>query len=512
MRAISYKRLITSLVTLLAFSTPLLGEARTAGQDDSVEIKLTNPKVKSGLELHVSGRKIIIAPGEIEIDKKVIQVQHPTMVQVPIPGKLLVSEQPLTFKAPDDKDKPTTLILPNCRAAQGDATILRKVLVPGSLKLKGTKGERASEFKEGTDYTLDIITGTITLPAASTIKPDETVFADYACWRRRLDTIAINQAGELLLVQGIPARSAPEPANLEEGMVPLANIYSDWGEAALKPIDILPIATTFPTTQTRELWQRNRTALAPIINKLRAGKPVKIAFWGDGVCMGMDARSRQSAFAVAVLARLKKLFPQAQLTAANCTAPTGTSSVRIAAVDTEVLQLKPDLIIIAFISDLSVPAGALEDNYGLLRSKVEKTGTRLLVCTPHFPAPRFARASTWQTIADKAYYTVLRDMSVNTDYVAVAEVGNRWENLRKEGLRPDIMLVNELMYPNNKGHAIYTEEIIKAFGFNPIDGQQLPPPEPPKAVEPEFANEEDAHAAERPVDSTKDKPGKTSDQ
>jgi hypothetical protein len=68
---------------------------------------------------------------------------------------------------------------------------------------------------------------------------------------------------------------------------------------------------------------------------------------------------------------------------------------------------------------------------------------------------------------------VLRELASNNDYVALADVFERWTHLNKEGFHPDWLYVNGLNHPNNRGHAIYAEELLRCFAApNQIASQQ----------------------------------------
>jgi lysophospholipase L1-like esterase len=424
------------------------------------DIVLTSPVIKEGLKLRVFGRKIVIGAGQMEIDGKPIVIAQPTKVEVPPAGVLDMEDEIVRFQ---DAGKPAdTVVLPHCRATLLDNTILRNILVPTSLKVKSQPGHDGAALKADTDYTVDLKFGALTRTATGDIKPGDKVFADYQTWRRRLDTIAFDPSdNNFVLVQGIPARSGPEPPVVAPPLVPLANVYSDWGDGDIASSDVMPIAEKFePDAQQDE---HNLKAMAPLIKKLSDGDAVHVVFWGDSVTTGMDARSKSDGFATAFTRSLRKTFPKANLITSNLGIGGSTSSSRLPMLLIEVFGLKPDLIVVEFVNDFALPAHEIQKDYEILLDAAKKTNTRVVLCTPHTAAPRMARAVDWDAIKDKPYLAVLHELGRNNPEVALADVFGRWDHLSKEGIRPEMLLVNGLNHPNNYGHSLYVEELMRCF-------------------------------------------------
>ncbi|HEY9775460.1 MAG TPA: GDSL-type esterase/lipase family protein [Planktothrix sp.] len=428
------------------------------------DIVLTNPAVKEGLKLRVRNRKIVIGAGQLEIDGKAITIAQPTKVEVPPAGVLDLDDEIVRFQ---DAGKPAdTVVLPHCRASNIDNTILRNILVPGTLKLKSQPGHDGPGLTPDIDYAVDLKFGALTRNAGGSIKPGEKVFADYQTWRRRLDTIAFDPTdNNFVLVQGIPARSGPEPPVVAPPLLPLANVYSDWGDGEIAQTDVMPISEKFEGNPYQ--IEHNLKAMQPIIKKLNTGDPIHLVFWGDSVTTGMDARSKQDGFVLSFCKQLKKQFPKANLVVSNLGIGGSTSSGRLPMLDIEVFGLKPDLIVVEFVNDLSLPAHEITKVYEELLDDAKKNNTAVILCTPHMAAPKMARTTDWNSVKDKPYLAVLRELGRNNDFVAVADVFARWDHLQKEGIRPEILLVNGLNHPNNYGHNIYVEELMKCFVATP---------------------------------------------
>jgi len=427
------------------------------------DVDLTNPIIKSGLKVRYTGRKVVIGAGECTIDGNTIALPQPTKVLVPPSGFLSVSNEPVKFI--DDSSKPTdNVVLSHCRAAQIDQTILRGDLVKDSVTLKTSAGADAAKLVPTIDFVVDANLGVVTRTARGAIKPGAKVFASYQCWRRRVDTIALDLAPKphFILIQGIPARSAPEPPVIAPNLIPMANVISDWGDGDILLGNVMPIENPIGPFDPK-LAEHNRRAMAPVIKKLEAGEPVKLVYWGDSVCLGYDARTKDDAFSNAFVAELHKRFPNANITVNNLGVASSNSSLRLPKVATEVFGLKPDLLIVEYVNDFALPSHVITHDYEELLDEAKKNNTRVILCTPHCPSPRMARAATWDAIADKPYLSILHELVGKNEDVALADVFNRWQHLPREGLRAELLLVNGLNHPNNKGHSIYVEELMRCF-------------------------------------------------
>lgn len=435
-------------------------DSETAETQPKNELLLTNPVVKNGLEMRVTERKIVIGAGQCLVNGKTIDLPEPCKVQVPPAGFLNVTDDPVKFEF---KGKLTTAaILPHCRAAVQDTTILRGILVPDSVKLKSAPGADGAPYHVDSDYAVDPKFGTITRPSGSRIKTDQKLFADYQCWRRRIDTIALDPAeARFVLIQGIPARSAPEPPVVPPALVPLANVYTNWGDGDIPVQDVMPIAGV--PKQDPAVAEHNWKATASLVKKMNTGEPVKVAFWGDSVTVGFDARTRDDSYVNSFVRRLKKQYPKANLLVSNLGISGSNSSQRLPGLETEVFGLKPDLIVVEYVNDLPLASHVLTKDYEYLLDEAKKINACVILCTPHWPVPRMARTIDWTSIAEKPYFEILRELAAHNDFVAIADVSWRWQNLDKEGLRPDLLLVDQLVHPNNKGHSIYADELMRCF-------------------------------------------------
>jgi lysophospholipase L1-like esterase len=133
------------------------------------------------------------------------------------------------------------------------------------------------------------------------------------------------------------------------------------------------------------------------------------------------------------------------------------SSQRMDDFDKAIAQ-KPDLVIVEFVNDFKLPPATVESNYSAMVAKAKAAGVRLLVCTPHLPLPSYLNMKSWTEVSNSAFPRYLRNLAKQED-IGLADVSMRWENLKAEGLPPEVLLTDGVLHPNEYGHEIYAQEL-----------------------------------------------------
>ena len=187
--------------------------------------------------------------------------------------------------------------------------------------------------------------------------------------------------------------------------------------------------------QPQGLWLRS-------LKKLEDGDPVHIAFWGDGVTQGFDARSKECAFISIFSKQVRAAFPKAKMIISNLGISNSTSATRLPSMTIELFALKPDVVVAEFVDDFGLPSHVLQKDYEALLEEAKKAGARVILCAPHCPSPRVARAKDWDAVVDRPFVPVLHELTDKNDYVALADVFSRFLHLTKEGLRPDVLFID----------------------------------------------------------------------
>lgn len=316
----------------------------------------------------------------------------------------------------------------------------------------------------------DAFASLLGLPSCRKLQDQGCTAVRYKVAEKRIDTIVEDENGNLRLVTGKPDSLAPEPPALDSRWRALANVAAPQGHKPLIPSDIMPLHSI--SESSRVLLQHNHAALERCLAKLNSRKGINIIFWGDSVTRGGFASSDEYFFASQFMSLLKKSFPGNQLGYLNMGTPGANSLQMLHAFQESVKSKQVDLIIVEFVNDYRLPVAELEKSYLEMIDRAEQSGTDLIICVPHLVLPDYLKLNTWQDVSSSAFPDLLRKLC-RTHNAAIADVAHRWASLEKEGLRPDLLLSDGLLHPNDLGHKIYAEEILGCF----LTGEQKETPQ-----------------------------------
>lgn len=455
--------LLAFVVTLASMPLPASSGSQSFEHltGDEHPLAFTSPAIKEGLQAGMSKRRISIQPGQLWVNDKQIVLRKEMIVDIPNCPLVAVKNEPMELTGDRLKSVSSKHILNYSRASESDKAPIEGVIAPGSVRVKATEAA-TTYFKPKTDYALDLKWGALSRIPTGAIKEGQKVFVDYTYFTRRLDTLVVDDNGKMKLLTGKPSRSAPEPPAVEPHVLALANVLAPHGAEPLKAEDFMPISTRGPAIESTQRRDANRIAMRNTLSKLKSGQPVNIVFWGDSITAGADATTPERSFAQLLLGELQQNFPKANIHAVNAGIGGSNTKGRLANFEKEVAAHKPDLIIVEFVNDIHLERAVIELNYKMVFEKARKIGAELLIVNPHLPAPALLAVVNWSLVSKAPFYAALRKFSI-THQVAFADVAKRCDRLPKEGLTPELLLVDKLVHPNNRGHAIYAEEIIKCF-------------------------------------------------
>jgi lysophospholipase L1-like esterase len=405
---------------------------------DSERVSGAQLRIKSlDLQFQVSGRDLLVSSEAL--GKRVFHISEP--------GCLSFSNEIIELVTNPDGFQ--YAILPGCRTS--DTAVIADVVNSSSVRLRTETGEKLDKDK---DFAVNSVAGRIEMISGRTLTK---VVADYDCWLTRLDSLVADQTGNLELLNGIPSRSAPLPPTIPTAKKAVANILSRWGN---RPLDLKDIMAITGSPDPPEYVKNcNTKVLASLKRKLCEGQQAHIVFLGDSVTAGFCADSPDKSYPNLVISNLRSRFPAARIYH-TVYGFSGLKARDVVQRLPDMILQKPDLLVVEFANDLTAPYGELEQTYAKIIEACKKSQTCLMLVTPHFPIPSLANSPNWKSIAANPYISLLRDLTRKND-LAIADVSWRWEHLSTEGLRPNIMLVNFLNHPNNKGHEIYAEEILR---------------------------------------------------
>ncbi|MCZ2150146.1 MAG: SGNH/GDSL hydrolase family protein [Bryobacterales bacterium] len=123
---------------------------------------------------------------------------------------------------------------------------------------------------------------------------------------------------------------------------------------------------------------------------------------------------------------------------------------------------KPDLVTVEFVNDAGLKADEVERVYGEILRRVHGLGAELILITPHFTRMAMMGFHTQRDKDQRPYVLALRDLATR-HHIALADASARWEHLRKEGIPYITLLNNGINHPDDRGHLLFAEELIKCF-------------------------------------------------
>jgi lysophospholipase L1-like esterase len=447
----------TLFLLLLAFFAVNAGASSAVERADMPgAVSLTAPSIKEGLAVRISGRKIIISPGSIWINDKLVTVEQEVVVPVPACPPVSVRNEVVQLKG----DLLSGLVQWR-NSLKGSSELVGDKLVAASVKVK-SRPDDSSAYQPKVDFIFEGSMGMIGRTAGGAIKDGQKVFVDYVTTTRRLDTLIIDPAGKIKLVRETPEQLVSASPEAQPGELALANILAEPGNDALRPADFLPIKSKELALLPLALRKRNEQALARTVQKMRDGQLVTIVFWGDSITSGADSSSPEHSFANQVVAGLRKKYPKARLRVGNAGIGGSSTTTRLPNYTRDVLSAKPDLIFIEFINDVHLKKEEIEANYKVILARAREAGADVLQVNPSLPTPSLLHVADWKAVSKNFLYDLIRNVSASNG-TALADVAARWEHLDKEGLTPELLLSDKIVHPNDAGHLTYAQEILKCF-------------------------------------------------
>ena len=325
----------------------------------------------------------------------------------------------------------------------------------------------------GKDYLVSAEFGMVGLAPGSPVKPDETVYASYAYGLQRLDTIVQNAKGKLEVVTGTPHLSVPQPPVLAPGMKRLVNVHVRARISQIEQKDLFPVLETAAKAKTDSKAGRIPKTLA----KIRHGKPVTIVCWGDSVTAGGNASKPEMRYVDQFARMLKAKYPKAAIDVQNisvggsCSAqwlrlpPFEDTAKKPEAKDIDferVLKAKPDLVTIEFVNDCGLGREHWENCYKTILERLRPLGTEVILITPHFTMLPMMGTDDIRTAERRPYVAFLHEFA-EREKLGLADAASRWGHLWKEGIPYLTELHNTINHPDDRGHALFAEELMKCF-------------------------------------------------
>lgn len=318
----------------------------------------------------------------------------------------------------------------------------------------------------GKDYVVHPVSGSLGIGPEPSITPNAPITIDYTYWLRRLDSRIKTAEGAIEVRAGQPALTVPEPPILKPGEVRLANLFVDYGCDGTDA-DVYPVQQSSGEATTGTTAGRIPRTMA----KIAADEPLKIVCWGDSVTAGGDATSPETRYPNVVAQRLKTKYPGNKIDVETI-AVGGSNSRQWLWPDEfpgregcdwqRIVAAKPDLVTLEFVNDAGLSGETFEQVYNEILARVGALGAELILITPHFTKPEMMGFKTLREPERRPYVLAVRDYAQKHN-LALADASARWEHLWKEGLPYVTLLRNGINHPDDRGHALFADELIKCF-------------------------------------------------
>lgn len=422
----------------------------------------------------IQGATLVIQPGVYPIGGRELRIQQQVSLVVEPADLIAIENEPLKLS----RDKPNAWAAGTpLRGVRTPGVNASGSLVPGSVVIRKSPG--GEPLIEGKDYLVGTEFGMVGIGPASSVSPDDTVLASYRCSLRRIDSVFVDALGRPVLLRGRPDISVPIPAEPGWTGQRLCNIYRPYHAQELTADHLFPVLEVPETAVTRSTPGR----LPKALQKTQAGKPLTIVCWGDSVTTGGDV-SRGSMRYVEQFRRMLidgLANPCLPINVINISYG-GTNSRQwlrmepftdewfqnpgVCPVDEvtfeRIVALRPDVLTVEFVNDAYLDEAAVEQTYSEILSRLKPFGTELVLVTPHFTAERWMGFKSLREDENRGYVKALYAFAEKHN-VAVADASARWAHLWKEGLPYPTLLANTLNHPDDRGHRLFAEEMIKCF-------------------------------------------------
>lgn len=416
-----------------------------------------NPDAIEGLEVRpAGGMKVAVTAGKVRVMGREVPVAETTLDIAP-PQILEITDEAatLTDEVPVSFSKGTAL-----RHCLGSGPTL-PCLEQGSIVIKEKPGIGGLVYEQGRDWRTDGVWGRVGRLPEGRIRAGQTVYIDYRIFPLRVDTLCISPSGRVGLKQGDSQKVCPSMPVADYGSLALCRIFLDYGCRNITDKEIYPIGEDYPQPDVDSLAVQ-RARVAKTREKLEQGKDVTIVAWGDSVTVGGDATQPEFRFVDAFAQALRYKYPNARIKIVNAGRGGWNTRQSLPLFEDDVLKHKPDLVTMEFVNDMGLDEPTLRKNWSGAIDRVRTIGGEVVAITPHFEMPARMNFSGKGTPETRPNVEAIRKISEEKQ-VALADASRRWEHLGTEGIPYPVHLRNGINHPDDFGHALFVEELMRLF-------------------------------------------------
>lgn len=436
-------------------------DAKAAGGGGKVTSQLEargqNPNVITGLTVKpAGGMKVTVSAGKARVLGREVDVAETTL-EIPPPPVLKITDEAttLTDEVPASFSKGTALV--HCLGFGATLPCLEQ----GSIVIKEKPGNGGLIYEKGKDWRADETWGRVGRIPEGRIRAGQTVYIDYHMLPLRVDTICISPSGRVSVNQGDSQKLCPSIPAADYGSLALCHIFLDYGCQKITDKEIYPIGEPYPSPDA-DFLNAQRARVAGTRQKLEKGEDVTIVAWGDSVTAGGDASHPELRFCEAFAQALRFKYPNARIKLINAGRGGWNSNMSLPLFEDDVLKYKPDLVTMEFVNDMGMGEPGLRKNWFEAIDRVRAIGGEAVIVTPHFVLPMWMKFPGNGTAETRSNVEALRKIAEEKQ-VALADASKRWEHLAIEGVPYLVHLRNGINHPDDFGHALFVEELMRLF-------------------------------------------------
>ena len=409
--------------------------------------------------VYLDGATITIKPGKFHTAAGDIDVKT-TATFASDAGELnTVTDEPvlLSTTPPSGWSKGTKLQGPNARDINAGGSFIN-----GSLIMRTAPNGGGRLLTQGVDYLLSPEFAMVGLAPGSPLNPNVPVYATYRYGLLRIDSVTVDAAGHPHFLRGTSNITIPLPPIPTAGTLPLLNVFRPYHAMWLDRADIYPVQERSDQVVTHSTAGR----IPKTLNKLKNGQQVRIVCLGDSVTAGGNASTPDKKFSEVFKQKLQAKYSPSLIDLHNISVG-GSGSVMwlsgtLRTNFQQILDLHPDLVTIEFVNDSYLSQGGVQSQYTQLMTELQGVGAEIILITPHFTALTPMGASDLRTNETRPYVQYIQDFA-NQNHLGIADASSRWAHLWKEGIPYITELDNSFNHPDDRGHLMFAEELMKNF-------------------------------------------------
>ncbi|MBN2582961.1 MAG: hypothetical protein JXL80_07830 [Planctomycetes bacterium] len=354
-------------------------------------------------------------------------------------------------------------------------------LTPGSLEVM-LADDSGTKLVEGKDYKVNYNWGSVTVVEGGKAPVGTKVHCKYTYTQSRIDLLERTPEGKVVVVEGKPDRNKPLLPEGTAGNTPLLSVYLGPNTTKLTMANINLIDPEYdgvPPVLGAEY-------LKPVREKLKAGKPVTIAFLGDSITAQQpkDFADGKGSFVDRFTTYLKETYPDREVTVTDkgtVVEPQGSQIVIVKAgvggndsgqglarIDKDVLAHKPDAVVVMFgVNDENVKSHGAKnlvstkqygENLTTIVEKVRGVGAEPVLMTTSMKM--LAWSSTGGNLDE---YAATARQVAKAKKVCLVDNFKAWEDLPRRGYNYAVFLGTCINHPVDLGHDLFFRGLKAAF-------------------------------------------------